>query len=68
MGPMYIETPYMFTNHDFKLSVLVAASRGHRKWYISIARSSVSLVDHSVMKVWISALLNNVFATVGYDH
>ena len=47
----------MFIKHEFTLEMFVAVCWSYGKWYISIVRSTVPLVDHSVVKVLILALL-----------
>ena len=47
----------MFIKHEFKLEMFVAVYCSYGKWCVSIVRSTVPLVDHSGVKVWILALL-----------
>ena len=54
----------MFTKHVLKFEMFVAFCWSYGKWCISIGRSSVPLVDHFVVKVWIQALPNK--STPGY--
>ena len=47
----------MFIKHDFKLEMFVAVGWSYDKWCISIVMPTVPLIDCSVVKVWILALL-----------
>ena len=47
----------MFTKYEFKLKMFVAICCSYVKWCVSIVRSSVPLGEHSIVKVWILALL-----------
>ena len=46
----------MFTKDEFKLKIFVAVCWIYSKLCISIVQSSVPLVNHSVVKIWILAL------------
>ena len=47
----------MFIKHEFKLEMFVAVSWSYGKWWILIIKSTVPLVNHFMIKVWILALL-----------
>ena len=47
----------MFIKHDFKLEMFVAVCWSYGKCCVFIVRSSIPLVDHSVVKVYILILL-----------
>ena len=47
----------MLIKHEFKFDTLVAVSRSFGKWCISIVRSTLLLVDQSMIKGKILALL-----------
>ena len=46
----------MFTKHQLKLEMFAALFWSNGKMYISIVRSTVPLVDHSVVKVGVLTL------------
>ena len=47
----------MFIKYELKLEIFVAVSWNYGKWFISLVWSAIPLIEQSVVKVWIIALL-----------
>ena len=43
----------MFMKHKFKLEIFEAVCWNYGKWFILTVKSTVPLVDQSVVKVWV---------------
>ena len=54
----------MFTKQEFKLEMFIAVFWHYSKWCISTVLTTDPPVDHSVVKVWILALLSKSTSSV----